>query len=91
MAETTVTMTVSEELFRLVGSNAAVAAKAREALVLALLRDVQISQGKAAELLRISRWDMMQLAAHAKIPYGPQTIEELDHDVEAILRFRHQQ
>ena len=91
MAETIVTMTVSEDLVRLVGSPSAVAEKAREALVLELLRKGEISQGKAAELLGIPRWDMMQLAARAEIPFGPQTAEELEQDLEVIRRYRRQQ
>ena len=90
MAATTVAMTVSDDLVKLIGSSSAVADKAHEALVLSLLREGEISQGKAAELLGISRWDMLELAAEAKIPFGPQTIEEIEKDAETILSYRRQ-
>ncbi len=35
------------------------AAKAKEALVLELLREARISQGRAAELLGLTRWDIL--------------------------------
>ena len=38
-------------------------AKRQEAMVLELLRNATISAGKAAELLGISRWDIMNLMA----------------------------
>lgn len=88
MATVTVPLTVSEELVSFIGSVDELADRAREALVLDLLRDVKISQGKAAELLGISRWDIMQLAAQRSIPFGPQSIEEIDRDLAVLTRLQ---
>jgi predicted HTH domain antitoxin len=55
-------------------------------LVLDLLREGQISQGKAAELLGINRYEMLDLMARHKIPSGPQTAEEAEREIEAAIR-----
>lgn len=88
MATVTVPLTVSEELVAFIGSADELADRARESLVLDLLREGEISQGKAAELLGISRQGMMQLAAQHCIPFGPQTIEEVERDVAVLARLR---
>ena len=44
------------------------AAKAKEALVMALLPEHQVSQGKAAEILGISRYDLFDLMSKYFIP-----------------------
>ena len=73
MPQRLVTMNVPDELINLVGSPELTAARAREALVLDLLREAEISQGKAAELLGINRYPMLDLMARYKIPSGPRT------------------
>jgi predicted HTH domain antitoxin len=45
-----------------------IAAKAKEALVMELLREHHISQGKAAELLRIDRHELFDLMSKYRIP-----------------------
>jgi predicted HTH domain antitoxin len=82
----TVPLTVSDELVSMIGSAEELAERARQALVLDLLRDGEISQGKAAQLLGISRHDMLLMAAQHQIPSGPATIEELNAELEAYRR-----
>lgn len=61
--------------------------KAKEAFVLELLRQGDISAGKAAKLLNISRWDLSELMFAAGIsPFAEQTAEELATEVESALK-----
>jgi predicted HTH domain antitoxin len=78
-----------EELVALLGSPEAVAAKAKEALILELLREARISQGKAAGLLGISRWEMLDLMARHHISSGPESAEEMRQEVEDLRRYLH--
>jgi predicted HTH domain antitoxin len=87
MASRTLTFDLPEEIVALVGSPDAAAAKARLALVLDLLREGAISQGRAATILGITRWDILDLMATHAIPSGPQSAEELQREVETALRF----
>jgi predicted HTH domain antitoxin len=64
-----------------------VAAKAKEALVLELLREARISQGKAARLLGISRGKIIDLMARHRISAGPETAEEMRQEVEDLGRY----
>jgi len=86
MAQRSVTIDVPEEVVALLGSPEQAATRARDALVLDLLREAEISQGKAAELLGINRYEMLDLMVRHKIPSGPRTVEELDQDIENALR-----
>src|SRR5438270_426415 len=54
MGTRTLTLELPEELIEIIGSPEAAAAKAREALVIELLRDATISQGQAARLLDLA-------------------------------------
>jgi hypothetical protein len=83
VAATTVTLELPDELVELLGSPEAVSARAREALVLDLLREAAISQGFAARMLGITRWDILDLMACHCIPSGPETAEEMRRDIEA--------
>ena len=61
--------------------------KAKEAFVLELLRHGDISAGRAAKLLDISRWDLSDLMSKAGIsPFAELTAEELADEVETALR-----
>ena len=51
--------------------------------MLDLLREARISQGYAARMLGITRWDILDLMALHAIPSGPETPEEMRRDVEA--------
>lgn len=83
MASQHVTVDIPDQVVELLGSPQAVAERMRLTLVIDLLRGGRISQGRAAELLGISRWDMLQLMVEHQIPSGPQTVEELREDLEA--------
>ena len=61
--------------------------KAKEAFVLELLRHGDISAGRAAKLLNISRWDLSDLMSTAGIsPFAALTPEALDAEVAAVLK-----
>ena len=53
------------------------ALKAKEALVMALLREHYVSQGKAAEILAISRYELFDLMTKYQVPVLDLTAEEL--------------
>ncbi len=61
--------------------------KARETFVLELLRQGDISAGRAARLLNISRWDLSELMYEAGIsPFDDSlTAETLDAEVKSAL------
>ncbi len=83
MAESSVTVELPEELIQMIGSVDLTAERIREALVLDLLRVAALSQGQAARLLGISRWDMLDLMARYRVPSGAQSAEEVRREVEA--------
>lgn len=56
--------------------------KIKEAVVLELLREGEITQGKAAELLEINRWDLFDLMAKHDIPMANFPPEELERQRE---------
>lgn len=62
--------------------------KAREAFVLELLRQGDISAGRAARLLNISRWDLSDLMYEAGIsPFDDSSsMETLDAEVKNALK-----
>ena len=61
--------------------------KAKEAFVLELLRHGDISAGRAAKLLNISRWDLSDLMSAAGIsPFAELTPEALEAEVETALK-----
>ena len=62
------------------------ARKAKEVFVLELLRSGDISAGRAAKLLNISRWDLSDLMSAAGIsPFAELTAAALGVEVEAAL------
>lgn len=62
--------------------------KAKEAFVLELLRQGDISAGRAARLLNISRWDLSELMYEAEIsPFDDSlTTEALEAEVKSALK-----
>jgi predicted HTH domain antitoxin len=64
--------------------------KAREAFVMELLRQHDISAGRAAELLGIDRWTLSELMSlHRISPFDDtMTREELEREVADAARFR---
>ena len=87
MATQTISVELPDELVALLGSPDAAATKAREALILELLREAQISQGLAARLLGITRWDMLDLMTEREIPSGPATAEEMRREIEDLQQW----
>ena len=61
--------------------------KAQEAFVLSLLKQGDISAGRAAELLGVNRWQLSELmSAHGISPFDEQmTREELEREVTDAL------
>jgi predicted HTH domain antitoxin len=57
------------------------ALKAKEALVMELLREHHVSQGKAAEILGISRHDLFDLMTKYQVPVIDLTEEELAREL----------
>jgi DNA-binding NtrC family response regulator len=56
------------------------AAKAKEAFMMELLREHAISQGKAAELLGIGRHTLLDVMAQYQVPVVDMTPEELEQE-----------
>ena len=90
MAEETfdITLRLPQELAEIFESPEEAAAFAHRSLVLELLREAHISQGIAARLLGVSRWDLLDLMVKYEIKSGPETPEELRAEVEGALRRR---
>lgn len=59
-----------------------VAAKAKEAFVLYLLRQAQVGQSKAAELLGITRADLLALMVQHQVLSGLAVGEDADRELE---------
>lgn len=55
--------------------------RVKERVVIELLRGHKISQGKAAEILGISRWALMDLMAKQKLPAIDMSEEELQQEL----------
>lgn len=83
MATKLVTFELPEEVVALLGSDELAAIRARTALVLDLLREGHLSQGQAAQLLHLTRWDLLDLMAQHGIESGPETAEELRQEIES--------
>lgn len=73
-----------EELLEGFDSEAEATQEAKEAFVMELLRRGAISQGKAASVLGISRWDLPQLMAEYGVPSVMVEPDELARDKEAL-------
>lgn len=58
------------------------AAIAKEALVMEFLREHRISQGRAAEMLGISRYELLDLMTKYQVPVIDLTAEELEAELE---------
>jgi predicted HTH domain antitoxin len=76
-----------EDVVSLLGSPQAAAVEARRALVLELLRDARISQGRAAELLGLTRGQVLDIMAERRIPSGPETAEDLQEELASLRRY----
>src|SRR5687767_10302677 len=87
VATKTITLELPEELVGLLGPPDAIAGRVRESLVLDLLRGAQITQGEAALLLGVTRYDILDLMARYAIPSGPETAEEMRQEIESAWRY----
>jgi predicted HTH domain antitoxin len=87
MGTRTLTLELPEEIVALLGSPEGAAAKARETLVIELLREARIGQGLAAELLGLTRGEILDLMMQRRIPAGPETAEEAGREIEELRRF----
>jgi predicted HTH domain antitoxin len=86
----TITIELPDDILDLLGSAEQTGERAREALILDLLREGSISQGRAAELLGISRGNLIDLMAKYRIPSAPHTLEEVQAEVETAERLARQ-
>ncbi|HET7037825.1 MAG TPA: UPF0175 family protein [Thermomicrobiaceae bacterium] len=86
MSTRILSLELPEELLLLLGSDEVATAKAKEALVLELLREARISQGQAARLLGVTRRDILALAARYHISSGPATPNELSEELDRMQR-----
>lgn len=60
------------------------AARVRELIAVELFREGQISSGKGAEILGISKFEFVQLLAQRGVPYFTESPEELSADVATV-------
>lgn len=82
-----IVLELPDDLVELVGSPDEAAAKAREGLIVELLREARISQGLAARLLGLTRGEILDLMSERKIPSGPETAEEVREEFAEIHRY----
>ena len=87
MGTCTLAVELPEELVALLGSPELAAARAKEALVMELLRELKIGQSKAAELLGVTRGDILDLTLKYRVPAGPLTAEEVEREIEDMRRW----
>ena len=79
-----VDLDLPDELFAQFGEDE-IAAKTREALVMALLREHRFSQGKAADLLGLDRHQLFDLMSRYHVPAFDLSTEELKRELEKPL------
>lgn len=83
MANETITFSLSKDAARYIKKDADGSPDLRERAMLLYpaIADLTISHGRAAELLGISKWDLIELYDSMGIPYINQTWEEVQEDV----------
>lgn len=90
MSTRTVTVELPEELLDLLGPPERIEKRIRNALVFDLLRDDAISQGRAARLLHITRWELSELMAKQQIPSALRTMAEARAEIETAKKLARQ-
>ncbi len=60
--------------------------KVREALVMELLRQDQLSEAQAAELLHLDRWEILEVMGHYRVPAIRMHPEELKRELVQDIR-----
>jgi len=83
----TITMEVSDELMKLIGSEEEIGKEANLALVMDLVRKGKISRSKAAELLGISLWNLPELLSRYEISWFTYSKEQMEADMAALLKY----
>ncbi len=73
-----------EELFSQLQEDE-IESKVKEALVMEFVREHRLSQGKAAELLGVSRYEMFDLMTKYHVPVIDLTSEELETELQKPL------
>lgn len=88
MRDLTVSLKIPQDILSLLDtSNAAVERHLLQLISLELFREGRISTGKGAELLKVSKWEFIQLLAKHNIPYFTESSEELVSEVAAVKHF----
>ena len=54
------------------------------------IQDGEISNGKVAEILGISKTELLDFYGELGLPYFNMTEEELEHDIQILKNLRHQ-
>ena len=76
----TLAFELPEDVIETLGSPEAVLAVAREAFLFELLREGRVGQSRVAELLGLTRWEVLERMERYGIDQGPRTAEELASD-----------
>lgn len=86
MASMEITLTVPQDVARYVrvGEDGEPDLRGRAMLLYPAIADMTISHGRAAELLGIPKWDLIELYAGMGIPYLNQSWEEALEDSRAV-------
>ena len=86
MSYTTFTVPDSAARYVKIEADGSLALQERAMLLYPAIANQTISHGRAAELLGIPKWDLIELYAGMGIPYLTQTREEVREDVRTIER-----
>ena len=82
-----ITIEVSDELMKLLGSEEEIGKEANQALVMDLVRRGKISKSKAAELLGIRLWDLPELLSSYEMPWFTYSKEQMEADMAALRKY----
>jgi len=82
----TIEIIIPEEIIDILGSEEEAKKKAKEALVLDLVRRGKVSKQKAAELIGINLWDLPDFLAKYQIPWFDYSKEDLEKDLDALKK-----
>lgn len=77
-------MELPDELFAQL-RNEEIEAKVKEALVMELLREHRLSQGKASEILGLDRHELLELMTKYRVPVIDLTPKELKSELQKSL------
>ena len=80
------TCNISSEVARYIKTNSdgSLDLKEKAMLLYPAVADHTISHGRAAELLGVGKWDLIELYANLGIPYINQSWEEVEQDIKNI-------